>query len=43
MTPAEYKTRLFSLLDQLKQELQPHEREAITEEIKEIIEALIPD
>ena len=43
MTPSEYKTRLFSLLDQLKQELTPHEREAIAQEIKEMIEALLPD
>lgn len=43
MTPAEYKARLFSLIDKIKQELQPHEREAIAQEIKEMIEALLPD
>lgn len=43
MTPTEYKTRLFSLLDKLKQEILQYEREAITEEIKEMIEALLPD
>ena len=43
MTPQQYKTRLFSLLDQLKQDLPPHEREAIDQEIKEMIESLIPD
>jgi len=43
MTPSEYKTLLFKLLEKLKQELPPHEREAIAEEIKEMIEALLPD
>lgn len=43
MTPAEYKTRLFQLLDKLKQDIPPHAREAITIEIREMIEALIPD
>ena len=43
MTSAEYKARLFKLLDELKQELTAHEREAISEEIKEMIEALLPD
>lgn len=44
MTPAQYKARLFALLEQLKQhDIPAHEREAIAEEIKEMIEALIPD
>lgn len=43
MNTTEYKTRLFSLLERIKQELPLHEREAIAQEIKEMIEALLPD
>ena len=43
MTPKKYKTRLFSLLDKLEQDLPAHERKAIADEIRGMIDALIPE
>ncbi len=42
MNTKQYKERLFMLLEKLKKELPAFEREAIAEEIREMIEILIP-
>ena len=43
MTPQQYKNRINSLLKKLEQDLPLARRKLIIEEIKGMIEALIPD